>query len=437
MSDLQELDVCVVGAGPAGLTMARRLSLTGARFEIFERNSDVGGIWDIDVANSPMYESAHFISSKTLSGFPGFPMPDEYPDYPNHAQILAYIRSFADHFDLRKHVKFNTSIEHASQADDGLWELQLSDGTQRVCRYLVCANGVTWVPNEVSWPGEFNGVVRHSVTYRSHTEVRGKRVLVVGAGNSGVDIACDAAFAADQAFLSLRRGYHFIPKHVFGKPADRFAEEGPKLPNWLEIRIFTGLLRFINGDITRLGLPKPDHELFASHPIMNTQILHYLAHGDCIAKAQVKCFEGDDVVFVDGSREQVDLVITATGYKHACPYLDEGTLDMQGGRPDLYLGMFSRKHANLAVLGFVEFASAAYSRFDEMAQLIVADATAEPGSFVCQSFAELKAKHRPNLQGMHHYIDSERHSNYVEIKAYLKTLAQVRNRLGLKLAVKS
>ncbi len=432
MSQADVLDVAVIGAGPAGLTLARRLKPTGTRFEVFERNADVGGIWDIDAAHSPMYESAHFISSKTLSGFPGFPMPDAYPDYPNHKQILAYIRAFAERFDLRKHVTFNTSIEHAAQRDDGLWTFQLSDGSQRVCRYLVCANGVTWVPNEVKWPGVFNGDMRHSVTYRSQTEFLGKRVLIVGAGNSGVDIACDAAFAADQAFLSLRRGYHFIPKHVFGKPADVFAEEGPSLPHWLEVRIFRGLLRLINGDITRLGLPKPDHELFASHPIMNTQILHYLGHGDCIAKPNIERFDGDDVVFVDGTRERIDLVIAATGYKHACPYLDEGTLDMKGGRPDLYLGMFSRKHENLAVLGFVEFASAAYSRFDQMAQLIVADATAGPDSPIKQRLAELKATHHPNLQGKHRYIDSERHANYVEIDAYLKTLAQVRSKLGLK-----
>jgi len=117
--DYDSLDVAVVGAGPAGLCLARRLAGTDASFAVFERNGDVGGVWDIDAPGSPMYESAHFISSKTLSGFPGFPMPDRYPDYPNHRQILDYIRSYADRFDFRGHIKFEGGSLHAALADDG------------------------------------------------------------------------------------------------------------------------------------------------------------------------------------------------------------------------------------------------------------------------------------------------------------------------------
>lgn len=425
MHTQEVLDVAVVGAGPAGLCLARRLAATAARFRVFERSSDVGGIWDIDAPGSPMYESAHFISSRTLSGFPGHPMPDDYPDYPNHRQILDYIRSFADHFDLRSHIAFNSGVSHAELDEDGLWRLDLDDRRQVRCRYLVCANGVTWVPNLVTWPGEFDGGIRHSVTYRDAGEFAGKRVLVVGAGNSGVDIACDAAFAADQAFLSMRRGYHFIPKHLFGKPADVFAHDGPHLPHWLELRIFGVMLRILNGDLTRLGLPKPDHRIFESHPLMNTQILHYLGHGDCIAKPDVVSLDGPEVVFADGTREQIDLIITATGYHHASPYLDDGVLQMRDERPDLYLGMFARNHHNLAVLGFVEFASAAYANFDAMAELIVADATAAPGSPTSRYFAERKANHHPNLKGRHRYVTSARHANYVEVETYLRTLAEV------------
>lgn len=411
--------------------LARRLGQTPAAFEIFERNADVGGIWDIDAPGSPVYETAHFISSRTQSGFPGFPMPDDYPDYPNHRQLLDYIRAFADEFDLRGNIRFNTSVERAVLTPDGLWELQLGTGETRHCRYLICANGVTWEPHFVSWPGQFNGEVRHSATYRSPAEFAGKRVLVVGAGNSGADIACDASVSADQAFLSVRRGYHFIPKFIIGKPSDVFAEEGPKLPHWLEIRVFQALLRMINGDLRRYGLPKPDHRLFESHPLMNTQILHYLGHGDCIAKPDVERFDGDHVVFADGSREQIDLVITATGYQHSIPFLDDGVLEIKGGRPVLYMGIFPRSCSNLAALGFIEFASAAYDRFDKMAELIVADATAPPGSATAQAFQDLKANHRPDLRAGHRYIDTDRHANYVEVKAYLKILDKVRKKIGL------
>ncbi len=425
------IDVAVVGAGPAGLTLARRLAATNARFTVLERNADVGGIWDIDAPDSPMYESAHFISSRTKSGFPGFPMPDNYPDYPKHDQILAYIRAFAEAFDLRRHIQFDTSVMSAKQREDKNWELILSTGQTLLCRYLICANGVTWNANEVSWPGQFNGEVRHSVSYRSHNEFAGKRVLVVGAGNSGVDIACDAAFAADQTFISLRRGYHFVPKHLFGKPSDVFASEGPTMPHWLAKRVFAAMLRVLNGKLSRYGLPEPDHALFESHPLMNTQILHYLGHGDCIAKPDVKALEGDHVVFADGSKEQIDLIITATGYQHSSPYLEPGTLEQNNGRPDLYLGVFSRRHSNLAVLGFVEFASAAYENFDRMAELIVADAVAAPDSSLHKKLSAMKVEHRPDLKNGHRYIDSARHANYVEVEGYLKLLDDTRKELGL------
>ena len=411
--------------------LARRLGQTSAAFEIFERSADVGGIWDIDAPGSPVYETAHFISSRTMSGFPGFPMPDHYPGYPNHQQLLDYIRAFADEFDLRGNVRFNTPVDRAVHTPDGLWELQLGTGESRLCRYLICANGVTWEPHFVSWPGQFNGEVRHSVTYRSPDELSGKRVLVVGAGNSGADIACDASVSAEQAFLSVRRGYHFIPKFIIGKPSDVFAEEGPKLPHWLEIRVFQALLRMINGDLRRYGLPKPDHRLFESHPLMNTQILHYLGHGDCIAKPDIERFDGDHVVFVDGSREQIDLVIAATGYQHSIPFLEDGVLEIKGGRPVLYLGIFPRSCPNLAALGFIEFASAAYAHFDEMAELIVADATALPGSTVAQTFQDLKSNHHPDLRGGRQYIDTDRHANYVEVKTYLKLLDKVKKKVGL------
>lgn len=430
MTDPPALDVAVVGAGPSGLMLTRRLAATAASFEVFERNADVGGIWDIDAPGSPVYESAHFISSRTLSGFPGFPMPDDYPDYPDHGRLLSYIRAYADRFDLRRHISFGTPVERAIPAG-GFWDLQLGDGSTRRCRYLICANGVTWVPNTVTWPGEFSGELRHAVTYRSPREFAGKRVLVVGGGNTGADIACDASAAASQAFWSVRRGYHLIPKHVMGKPADVFADSGPKLPHWLEVRVFTAILRILHGDLRRYGLPKPDHRLFESHPLMNTQILHHLSHGDCVAKPDVERFDGDHVVFADGSRERIDLVIAAVGYQHACPFLDDGVLATRGGRPDLYLGMFPRNHPNLAVLGFIEFASSAYPTFDRMAELIVADAAAEPGSRLATTFRALKADHHPDLKGGHRYVDSERHANYVDRDTYLKILKKARGKLGL------
>lgn len=424
------IELAIVGAGPSGLMMSKQAQEAGIEYKVFERHSDVGGIWDIDAPNSPMYQSAHFISSKTLSGFPDFPMPDDYPDYPNHKQLLAYIRSYAEKFDLKKHIQFNTEITSTTFIEDTEtphWLITFTDGSTEQARYLVCANGITWNPNEVSWPGEFNGEVRHSVTYKSSDEFIGKRVLVVGAGNSGVDIACDASFAADQAFLSVRRGYHFLPKHIMGKPADVFNEQSPPLPFFLKQKIFSGLLYFINGDLRKYGLPKPDHKVFETHPIMNTQILHYLAHGDCIAKTDVEKLDSDYVIFKDGSREKIDIIITATGYKHNCPFLDSEQIQTsESGHIETYLNIFPRKTKQLAILGFINFASAAYQNFSEMAELIIADIKDQH-----PKLTELKANHFPDLTGGQKYVESHRHADYVDVKHYLKTLKSIKKEIGL------
>ncbi|MGY8850048.1 MAG: flavin-containing monooxygenase [Pseudomonadales bacterium] len=421
-----KFDAIVVGAGPAGLVVAKRLKEQGLNFVVIERNDSVGGIWNINAPNTPMYDSAHFISSKTLSAFPGYAMPDHYPDYPNHKQLLEYIKGYAQQFGLIESIRLCTEVESADQDKTGDWSVRLSGGEVLTAKYLVCANGVTWDPNTVSWPGEFDGEVKHSVNYKSSSEFSGKRVLVVGAGNSGVDIACDASFAADQAFLSVRRGYHFVPKHLFGKPSDVFSEEGPKLPFFLEQKIFSGLLRVINGDLTNYGLPKPDHKIFQTHPIMNTQILHYLGHGDCIAKADVERLDGKDVVFKDGSREQIDVIITATGYKHSVPFLSGETIPTKNGRPDLYLNMFPRNHSNMALIGFIEFASAAYKNFDLMSELIVADIAG-----TAEGLEEMKQSHHPDLSGGHNYLNTERNANYVDVDSFLKTLSKVKARIGM------
>ncbi|HEY5881846.1 MAG TPA: NAD(P)/FAD-dependent oxidoreductase, partial [Nakamurella sp.] len=214
------LPVAVVGAGPAGLATARALRVRGLPYVQFERHGDVGGIWDIDNPGTPMYESAHFISSRDKSGFFDYPMPRSYADYPSRTEILEYTGSFADAYGLRAGVQFGTSVRGSRQEADGSWTLDTSAGEVRACA-LVCCTGVTWDPRMPDVPGDFDGEVIHSVDYRAPSTFAGKRVLIVGLGNSGADIACDAAPVADAAFISTRRGYHFIPKFLAGMPSDQ------------------------------------------------------------------------------------------------------------------------------------------------------------------------------------------------------------------------
>ncbi len=423
---------CIVGGGPAGLVMARAFDAEGIGYDLFERHEALGGIWDTTNPGTPMYSSAHFISSKYTSGFFGYPMPDDYPDYPTHKQVLAYIRAFADAYGLTARARTGTAVVSAEPMNGG-WQVTLSTGEVRSYTGVVCANGVTWHPSMPDYPGmaAFQGEVRHSSTYVSPDELRGRRVLIVGAGNSGVDIACDAARAADQAFLSVRRGYRFVPKHLFGVPTDVFISQGVMPPDGVVVpEDPTALVDALVGDLTRYGLPAPDHALLASHPIMNTQVLHHLAHGDLAAKPDVRSFGAHSVVFADGSEEEIDLVLLATGYDYLVPYVDPALFTWNQGRPDLYLNVLHRSLDGLYVLGFIELADAAYRRFDEMAGLVVMDAHAHATGEGLAELTRLRAEDHPDLRGGHEYVSSPRHAAYVDAATYVAYLAQLRDRFG-------
>jgi len=422
--------VCVVGAGPAGICVGAALKRRGVPFEILDEGPDFGGIWDIGRAETPMYESAHFISSKTLSGFPGFPMPPSYPDYPRHDRILEYVRSFAREHGLAAHTEFDARVVEARPDGEGWW-IETGDGRERRWGALCVATGANWHPRMPEIPGSFDGELRHSSTYRSADELRGRRVLIIGAGNSGCDIACDAARAAERAFLSLRRGYHFVPKYVFGKPADVFAHEGPKLPPRLEQRAFGLVLRLLVGDLTRYGLPKPDHPVLVSHPIMNTQVLHHLGHGDLEARPDVSELAGDRVRFVDGSEEQVDLVLMATGYERRFPFLNEADLVRRDGALDLYLSVFHRTRATLSFAGVFETDGAAYGLFGLQASLISGYLADRMGQGEAHTrFDALRVDDRPDLHGGRRYLSSARHAYYVRAADYERILRRTLDAFG-------
>jgi hypothetical protein len=426
--------ICVIGAGPAGLATARALRARGLDYDQLERHTDVGGLWDIDAPGTPMYEAAHFISSKTLSGFTGFPMSDSFPDYPSHRQVLSYLRDFADAYGLRDSIEFGVSVEAVTKSEDGTWLVTRSDRSQTRYRGVVCCSGAQWIPNLPATPGNFTGEVLHSIAYRDLEQVKGKRVLVVGGGNSACDIVVDAGRVASRAVISMRRGYWFIPKHIFGVPADVFAETGPSLPKRIEQRLFGFLLNLIYGKPERLGLQRPDHKLFETHPVLNSNLFLSLQHGDVAPKPGIRTTEGSTVTFVDGSSEDFDLIIYATGYLHSVPYA-RAYFDSDQ-HPDLYLTCFSREHEGLFGVGFTETNSGAYVHFDAFAQMIASyleDQDQNPER--ARAFAALIASDRPDLSGGIRFDRSPRHQGYVDAHALTHYRDSLFTKLGWQVQV--
>jgi hypothetical protein len=422
---------CIIGAGPSGLAQARAFRARGIDFDLYERHTDVGGLWDLENPGSAMYESAHFISSRTQSGFLGFPMPTSYPDYPRREQVLEYLRSFAAAYELRPHMHLGAAVERVIPHANGA--TVRVEGRDVEYAGVVCATGINWSPNVPIYPGDFSGTLRHSVSYRSPLEFAGKRVLIIGLGNSGADIACDAARYAAKAYVSVRRGYHFIPKHIFGKPADVFAHEGPKLPKWLELAVFTWLQRIVVGDTTSLGMPKPDHRVLESHPLMNDQLLHHLRHGDVMLKPDIEAFAGRSVRFKDATEVEVDEVLTATGYRMTLPYLDASELEHEGKRVSHVLTVFSRKHPALFTLGFVELNGALYPHLDRLAALVAEYARAqERDPPAAQRFRDLVRGFQQDLSGGVRYVRSDRHDFYCDDEALRRATIRMFKRAGWK-----
>jgi cation diffusion facilitator CzcD-associated flavoprotein CzcO len=204
--------ICVIGAGPCGLTALKNLLRAGCRNVVcYEESGSVGGNWAYtdDPARVSVYECAHTISSRRLSAFTDFPMPEHYPDFPSHRQMLAYFTGYARAFDLERYVRLDTRVERCELGEHGRWTVRVrTDGATAVERFdavLVCT-GHHRDPHLPAYPGTFSGPVLHSSAYKRPEPFRGQRVLVVGAGNSAADIAVDVARVAAHTAISVRRG---------------------------------------------------------------------------------------------------------------------------------------------------------------------------------------------------------------------------------------
>jgi thioredoxin reductase len=354
--------ICVVGAGSSGLAAAKNIREHGFPVEVFEREDDVGGNWNAKAENSRVYSSVHLISSKPFTQYPDFPMPDRFPDYPHHSHLHAYFRAYMQHFGLAEVIRFSTEVARIEPVDGGRrWDVTVRDratGEERTARYagVVIANGHNWFPKVPDYPGEFTGEVLHSADYKEPSVLRGKRVLIVGAGNTGCDLAVEAAQNAAHTLHSTRRGYWYAQKYLFGKPADQVYDLmlSLRLPKRVLQTMLERTISAITGDVTRVGMKKPDHRMLETHPIVNQQLVYYVGHGEITPVDDIARFHGDTVEFTDGRREAVDLIIYCTGYLVRFPFIDHAHLNWQGEKPHLYRNVFHPDHDNLFVCGLIQ-----------------------------------------------------------------------------------
>ena len=419
----------IIGAGPMGLCTARQLKKHGIDFVGFELNSDVGGLWDIDNPHSTMYDSAHLISSKSTTQFSEFPMRDEVAPYPHHSEMRRYFRDYADHFQLKTHYQFNTRVVEVNRLERGWQLISEQNGVRRNWQFdgVLIANGTLHKPNSVSLPGDFDGQVMHSSEYRSAAVFEGKRVLVVGCGNSACDIAVDAVHRAASVDISVRRGYYFLPKFILGKPTDTFGG-AIKLPRPLKQRLDGLLVRALVGKPSSYGLPDPDYKLYESHPVMNSLVLHYLGHGDIKARRDISKVDGKQVTFTDGVQGEYDLILQGTGYKLDYPFIDRAHLNWpeKAGAPQLYLNVFHPQYDDLFMMGMVEASGLGWQGRDEQAELVALYIRQlQQGAASAKALQQTKRERASiRLDGGYNYLDLERMAYYVHKDTYRASIAE-------------
>jgi cation diffusion facilitator CzcD-associated flavoprotein CzcO len=418
---------CVIGAGSSGIAAAKELHERGIPFDCYELSDRVGGNWVFGNVNgvSSAYRSLHINTSRERMEYADFPMPKSYPDFPRHDQIAAYFDSYVDHFGFRGRIRFKTGVEHVSRRADGVFEVRLSTGETVEYDAVVVANGHHWNPRmpEPPFPGadSFEGEQIHSHEYKDESQLVGKDVVVLGMGNSAMDIAVDASYHAKSVVLAARRGAHIVPKYIFGKPMDQIGG-AEWIPGWVRFPFFRFLLKMQTGDLTRYGLPEPDHKFAQAHPTVSGRILDRLAHGAVTPKPNIESLDGDRVRFLDGTSVHADLVVYCTGYRITFPFFDEELFAARDNQVRLYKHMFAPHVPGLYFLGLIQPLGAIMPIAERQSKLISAHLT---GAYSLPVAGAMERDIDRKLAKMRkRYVASKRHTIQVDYDDYMRELSR-------------
>ena len=417
----------MIGAGSTGIAVAKALGERGIDFDVFELGERVGGNWVFRNSNgiSSSYRSLHINTSRERMEFSDYPMPKSYPDFPRHDHIAEYFDSYVDHFGFRDRIRFGTGVEHVEPHREGGYSVRTSDGEVHRYASVVVANGHHWDPRwpEPAFPGSdtFAGEQIHAHDYKEETQLTGRDVVVLGMGNSAMDIAVDASYHAASTILAARRGAWIVPKYIFGRPLDR-AGPADHLPAKLRFPIMERVLKSQVGKMTDYGLPEPDHKLGHAHPTVSGRILDRLAHGAIAVKPNIESLDGETVRFVDGTEVHADLVVYCTGYKITFPFFDEGFVSARDNEIRLYRRMFHPEHDGLFFPGLVQPLGAIMPVAERQGVLI---AESLEGRFELPSRAEMEREIDETRAAMKkRYVASKRHTIQVDQEAYMRELSK-------------
>ncbi len=417
----------MIGAGSSGLAALKALAERGIPVDCFEKSDRVGGNWVFANRNamSSAYRSLHTNTSRERMEYSDFPMPASYPDFPHHTQIASYFEAYARRFGLTERIAFETGVERAARDPvDGTWTVTLDTGESRRYDALLVANGHHWDPRgpEPACTGSFDGEQMHSHWFVDASGWREKNVLVVGMGNSAMDIAVESSFVARRTFICGRRGAHVVPKYVLGRPVDQIAVSPltALVPFGVRHAFFRAIYRLAVGRVEDYGLPKPDHRLLESHPTLSADFLGRIAQGDVTWKPQVAALAGAEVRFADGSSEPIDVIVWATGYKVTFPFFDPEFVSAPDNELLLYRRVFKPGVDNLFFIALLQPLGPTMPLAEAQGRWVAAYLR---GEYRLPSRTEMERDmHREHERMRRRYVASKRHTMEVDFDDYLFAL---------------
>ncbi len=421
----------IIGAGSSGIAAAKALHERGIEFDCFETSDRVGGNWVFGNRNgmSAAYRDLFINTSRERMQYTDFAMPTSIPDFPHHTHIAAYFESYVDHFGFRDRIRFQTGIARAERRAGGTWELTDEHGVTRRYDMLLVANGHHWDARwpEPAFPGseEFAGVQMHAHSYVDNASLRDKDVVVLGMGNSAMDIAVESSYVARATYLAARRGAWIVPKYLFGRPLDQLATN-PHVPVGLASRAFQALITSHVGRPERYGLPKPDHRIGEAHPTVSGRILDRIVHGTIAPKPNIAELGPDWVRFADGTQVHADVVIYCTGYKITFPFFADGLVAAPDNHIELFRRVFAPGVDDLAFIGLLQPLGAIMPLAEAQGQWV---AEYLRGEYRLPPRDELEADIRRDQAAMRkRYVASKRHTIQVDFDRYLHELRRERRR---------
>jgi cation diffusion facilitator CzcD-associated flavoprotein CzcO len=342
---MAEPSVIVVGGGAAGLSSAGALARRGIASIVLEADSTIGGTW------ARRYDRLRLHTVRGFSGLAHFPIPSRYPTYLTRDEVVCYLNEYIAHFRLQ--VMTETTVESIRRVEEGGWAIDARDAPRRHARVVVIATGQYRRPVMPPWPGreQFGGTLMHSVNYTNGAAFAGRRVLVVGAGNSGAEIATDLAdHGAARVAISVRTPPPIVPRDPFGMPVQRTSILLSALPAGVANAFGRMTARIVIGDLTRYGMPAATFNPYTTRriPLIDVGFVEALKRGRVTVRPAVERLTASGAVFVDGTEESFDAIVAATGFTTGLQSLLEapGTLDEEGepigraGMPTAYPGLY-------------------------------------------------------------------------------------------------